>query len=105
MLVADAGAGHFLPIFRLAKHLKQQGYRVVVCSFEQRQDDVQAAGIGFVSAGSFTTSWDSIPNSRLRVRGIVEVPHSLLRHGQLTVFAMPHRGSPKVAAGSPLGQL
>ena len=82
VLVADAGAGHFLPILELAKRLKQQSYRVVVCSFEVRRDDVQDAGIGFVSAGDFTTMWNPIPNSRLRVKSIAEVSPYL--------FAPPH---------------
>jgi len=73
LLASDAGTGHFSPILHLAKALKERQHRVVICSFDQRKRDVQAAGIGFVSAGSYNTEWHDIPGSDVRSKRIVEV--------------------------------
>jgi len=106
LLVADAGAGHFLPVFGIAKQLKRHSnLRVVICSFDQRRDEVQAAGIGFVSAGGFSTVWDRIPKSRWHVRSIAEVhpprkeqnkkpKKTIAQNSCRTIVAVAGKGSP-----------
>ena len=73
LFVSDAGAGHFLPVFKIAKATRDRGHRAVICTFDQRRAEVQAAGLGFISAGDFRTSWQSVPHSKIRVKRIVEV--------------------------------
>jgi len=72
LFVSDAGAGHMLPMLRLAMAMRQRGHRVIVSSFEEWRTRVQADGFAFISAGSYKTRWTPIPRSQWYVRRIEE---------------------------------